>query len=50
MKGESQRVDPLHIVHNGMVKEEIAIEDIFDIDKYDHFTGVTFFSFTKFSE
>ena len=35
-------IKTLHIVHNGIVKEEMAIEEIFDSEKYDHFTGVTF--------
>lgn len=35
-------IKTLHIVHNGIVKEEMAIEEIFDSEKYDYFTGVTF--------
>lgn len=35
-------VKTLHIVHDGQVKEEMAIEEIFDSEKYNHFTGVTF--------
>ena len=35
-------IKTLHIVHNGIVKEEMSIEEIFDSEKYDHFTGVTF--------
>lgn len=35
-------IKTVHIVHNGIVKEEMAIEEIFDSEKYDHFTGVTF--------
>lgn len=35
-------IKTLHIVHNGIVREEMAIEEIFDSEKYDHFTGVTF--------
>lgn len=35
-------IKTLHIVHNGIVKEEMAIEEIFDSEMYDHITGVTF--------
>lgn len=38
----NQMVKTLHIVHNGEVKETMTIEEIFDNEKYNHFTGVTF--------
>ncbi len=41
-EGGSKMIKTLHIVHDGKVREDMSIEEIFDSDKYNQFTGVTF--------